>query len=163
MWWMWALMFDGHTGPKVDHSGRECAERQEGPVWFLPYSPAQQGQVACVVPEGKYVLLPIMANLIELPGTPPYATCAAMLGRAKAAAESVRSMSLELNGRDTTKELTGYWNKNCFSVVAPAPFVAAMSGAFAVLAPLPAGEQLVRLKVDQPSGSRRATYRLVVR
>ena len=35
-WWQWAISIPSNINPLTDNTGTHCAERQQGPVWFLP-------------------------------------------------------------------------------------------------------------------------------
>lgn len=58
-WWRWA--FSQPVAPYLDPDGSWCAMGQEGPVWFLAGTNGQfTPKRHCVVPEGKYLLVPII-------------------------------------------------------------------------------------------------------
>lgn len=65
-WWQWAIGQD--IEPYLDPDGRFCEAGQGGPVWFLA---GTDGSFAprrtCVVPEGKYLLLPIINMIYKGP------------------------------------------------------------------------------------------------
>lgn len=58
-WWRWA---DGQGGaPYLDPDGRVCDVGQQGPVWNLAGTNGRfRPHRECVVPAGKYLLLPII-------------------------------------------------------------------------------------------------------
>jgi hypothetical protein len=61
-WWQWALAEP--IAPYLDPDGRICDQGQGGPVWFLAgtdgsFNPHRE----CVVPTGKYLLLPVINML----------------------------------------------------------------------------------------------------
>ena len=35
-WWQWAISIPSSMNPLTDNTGTHCAERQQGPIWFLP-------------------------------------------------------------------------------------------------------------------------------
>lgn len=58
-WWRWAM--SQPIAPYLDPDGRICDEGQDGPVWFLAgtngnFNPKRD----CVVPLGKYLLVPVI-------------------------------------------------------------------------------------------------------
>jgi hypothetical protein len=66
-WWRWAQ--GAVIAPYRDPDGRLCDLDQSGPVWFLAgtdgtFEPTRR----CVVPEGKYLLLPVI-NMVYLQRT----------------------------------------------------------------------------------------------
>lgn len=71
-WWQWAMHLPDGVRPYQDPSGAQCALAQSGPVWFLAGTDGtMRVQRKCVVPQGKYVFLPIIAVLAHSkPGQP---------------------------------------------------------------------------------------------
>jgi hypothetical protein len=58
-WWQWAMA--APIEPYFDPDGRFCAMHQDGPVWFLAgTSGGDPVHRRCVVPSGKYLLLPVI-------------------------------------------------------------------------------------------------------
>ena len=58
-WWQWAK--DQVIAPYRDPDGRFCDLGQEGPVWFLAGTDGSfNAHRQCVVPAGKYVLVPVI-------------------------------------------------------------------------------------------------------
>ena len=58
-WWRWAQ--DAEIAPYLDPDGRLCDMDQSGPVWFLAGTDGTfEPHRRCVVPEGKYLLLPVI-------------------------------------------------------------------------------------------------------
>ena len=67
-WWQWAMA--GPIEPYLDPDGRLCAMNQYGPVWFLAgTSGGAPVHRTCVVPSGKYLLLPVI-NMMYAQTTP---------------------------------------------------------------------------------------------
>jgi hypothetical protein len=61
-WWRWAQ--NAPIEPYRDPDGRLCDMNQAGPVWFLAGTDGTfEPRRRCVVPEGKYLLLPVI-NMI---------------------------------------------------------------------------------------------------
>lgn len=61
-WWRWAL--NQPVQPFLDPDGRFCGIGQEGPVWFLAGTNGRfRPKRECEVPEGKYLLVPVI-NMI---------------------------------------------------------------------------------------------------
>ena len=61
-WWRWGMARD--VAPWLDPDGSLCEIGQDGPVWFLAgTNGAFKPKRTCNVPEGKYVLLPVI-NMI---------------------------------------------------------------------------------------------------
>ena len=61
-WWRWAQ--NAPIEPYLDPDGRLCDMDQSGPVWFLAGTDGTfEPHRSCEVPEGKYLLLPVI-NMI---------------------------------------------------------------------------------------------------
>lgn len=77
-WWRWAS--NAAVTPYLDPDGRLCDIDQSGPVWFLAGTDGTfQPYRRCVVPEGKYLLLPVI-NMVTWQQSDPgkRAGCAAL-------------------------------------------------------------------------------------
>ncbi|HEY7078582.1 MAG TPA: hypothetical protein VH500_02705 [Nitrososphaeraceae archaeon] len=61
-WWQWALSLPNPVNPMADKSGANCAESQQGPVWFLAGTVGGAANRACSVPFGKAILLNILST-----------------------------------------------------------------------------------------------------
>jgi hypothetical protein len=60
-WWQWALTQPVETNPVLDETGVNCAQGQQGPVWFLAGSfgsaPVKR---TCTVPADRAILIPVV-------------------------------------------------------------------------------------------------------
>jgi hypothetical protein len=59
-WWQWAYSIPIDVHPAYDDSGKNCAEGQSGPVWFLAGTYEHPAERYCTIPAGKAILLPIL-------------------------------------------------------------------------------------------------------
>src|SRR3954468_24118744 len=59
VWWQWLLAQPASTNPLLDETGANCAQGQQGPVWFLA---GGFGGVTrrCAVPVGHALLIPVV-------------------------------------------------------------------------------------------------------
>ena len=55
-WWKWALEAPEARNPVSDVSGKNCAEGQEGPVWFLAGTYGGSASRSCSIPADKAIL-----------------------------------------------------------------------------------------------------------
>lgn len=60
-WWKWALEIPKEQNPVSDTTGKNCAQGQEGPVWFLAGTYGGAAERSCTIPAGK----PIVWNPIS--------------------------------------------------------------------------------------------------
>ncbi|UNK41250.1 hypothetical protein MNO14_09655 [Luteimonas sp. S4-F44] len=80
-WWRWAM--GKWIAPYLDPDGRWCAMGQDpdSPVWFLAgtggsFTPKRR----CVVPEGKYLLVPVINTYFQGSGAVEEEVCAPAQG-----------------------------------------------------------------------------------
>jgi hypothetical protein len=55
--WQWLHSIPKPDNPAVDSTGKNCALKQSGPVWFLPGTFGGTNQRTCTVPKDKAILL----------------------------------------------------------------------------------------------------------
>jgi len=61
-WIKWAFSIPKEYNPASDESGRNCAQNQKGPVWFLAGTFGGSVKRKCMIPVGKAILFPIVAK-----------------------------------------------------------------------------------------------------
>lgn len=59
-WWQWVLSLPKTENPLVDQNGKNCANNQSGPVWFLAGRLNGSAERSCTIPADKAILLPII-------------------------------------------------------------------------------------------------------
>ena len=59
-WWQWAYSMPEEASPMVDDTGRNCANNQTGPVWFLAGTGGGAVTRQCTIPADKAILVPII-------------------------------------------------------------------------------------------------------
>jgi hypothetical protein len=62
-WWQWVLTQPAATNPLTDPTGAQCANNQQGPVWFLVGTTGGSANRTCTVPTGKALLFPVVNNV----------------------------------------------------------------------------------------------------
>ncbi|MEO7324834.1 MAG: hypothetical protein ABIW82_08395 [Dokdonella sp.] len=83
-WWQWAMSTPPGTRPYEDLTGAQCADGQQGPVWFL--AGTSGGSVVnrtCTVPKGKYIFFPVI-NMLYYSPRDQHAACDDVRARASA-------------------------------------------------------------------------------
>jgi hypothetical protein len=50
-WWQWVLSIPKIDNPLLDQNGKNCANNQSGPVWFLAGTLQGQAERSCTIPE----------------------------------------------------------------------------------------------------------------
>jgi hypothetical protein len=71
-WWQWVLSIAKTKNPLVDDTGKNCANNQSGPVWFLAGTLKGPAERSCTIPADNAILLPVInfeASVAEGDGT----------------------------------------------------------------------------------------------
>ena len=59
-WWQWGYSIPKDINPAYDDTGKNCAQKQNGPVWFLAGTYGHAVNRKCDIPAGKAILFPIL-------------------------------------------------------------------------------------------------------
>jgi hypothetical protein len=59
-WWQWVLSIAKTENPLVDKNGKNCANNQSGPVWFLAGTLEGSAKRSCTIPADKAILFPVI-------------------------------------------------------------------------------------------------------
>lgn len=59
-WWQWLLPIPSQNNPANDQTGINCAQKQDGPVWFLAGAVSGKAERSCVIKSGKGILFPLL-------------------------------------------------------------------------------------------------------
>jgi hypothetical protein len=158
-WWHWA--FSQSVEPYLDPDGRLCELGQEGPVWFLAgtdgtFRPKRE----CVVPEGKYLMVPVI-NMIYMQqaGTPNAASCEELQAEVAVNNDSLRSAVAMLDGKPLGDlKLRRVRSDGCFRLDQedPRSRLAAADGYWLMIKPLSRGRHT--LVVGANYGASHAAY-----
>jgi hypothetical protein len=55
--WQWLHSIPKPDNPAADTTGKNCALKQAGPIWFLPGTFGGTNERTCTIPEGKAILV----------------------------------------------------------------------------------------------------------
>jgi len=170
-WWQWANSMVGYKSPVRDMTGKNCANGQEGDIWFLAGS-YSQNKVArkCTIPSGKYIMFPLV-NWLLFPGKDPSIECEGVKQGVKRLADRIERLHLEIDG-EPVQDLKRYRaaTDKCFRLYADSDFSeflgrtspAASDGYWVVLKPLPAGEHIIRFGGKQPRFKQNIEYTITI-
>ena len=59
-WWQWGYSIPKDINPAYDDTGKNCAQKQNGPVWFLAGTYGHAVNRGWDIPAGKAILFPIL-------------------------------------------------------------------------------------------------------
>ena len=103
-WWERILAIPPADNPNLDTTGKHCAERQSGPVWFLAGTFGGSASRTCTIRTGLSILIPILTTAFgaglgdcRSPGWGNAGPCDVDALRASAAAEENNPRTLELS------------------------------------------------------------------
>jgi hypothetical protein len=71
-WWQWVFSIPKSKNPLIDETGKNSAENQSGPVWFLAGTLRGPAERSCTVPANNAILFPVInfeASIAEGDGT----------------------------------------------------------------------------------------------
>lgn len=159
-----------------DITGKLCADRQSGPVWFLASDYGGTDVRSCTVPAGKALLVPPIygeCSTLEGNGT----TFAALSKCAQGYAGAVKTSNVTVDGVQLSGLLPSYLfdnlsytfaytpRNNLFGVDATGTSKSAGYMSFVILKPLPPGRHTVTLSYEQAfePNSGEVVYHLDVR
>ena len=153
-WWQWALT--APVPPYLDPDGRFCGEGQRGSVWFLAGTaggaPVNR---RCEVPEGKYLLLPIInmyhaSRYVENGQVLPMKACTDVRERAALNNDHLQSAEVLVDGARLPGVRQYRVASGCFDLhpeTASQPgqvrTLAASDGYWLLLPPLPKGRHTI--------------------
>jgi hypothetical protein len=96
-WWQWVLSIPRNNNPLIDDSGKNSANNQSGPVWFLAGTLEGQAERSCTIPADKAILFPVInfeASVAEGHGT----TEKELATRAKFEMDQITDIRAMING-----------------------------------------------------------------
>ena len=153
-WWRWA--YAAPVWPFLDPDGRICDLDQEGPVWFLAGTDGSfNPQRECVVPEGKYLLVPIINMVYREPDAAHPRKCAEMQSGAALNNDHLVSAVVLLDGQPLP-DVAHYRARSngCFVIdhdEAGADLHAAADGYWLMLRPLSPGRHTLTIGANYGS------------
>lgn len=98
-WWQWVLSIAKSENPLVDENGKNYANNQSGPVWFLIGTLKGHADRSCIIPADKAILFPVInveASVAEGDGT----TEEALAARVEFEMDQITDMRAMIIGRN---------------------------------------------------------------
>ena len=87
-----------NINPAYDDNGRHCAEKQNGPVWFLAGTYGHSVFRHCDIPSGKTILLPILNSECSFAEFPKLKTLSELRICAKTIQNQVTKVNASVDG-----------------------------------------------------------------
>jgi uncharacterized protein YecT (DUF1311 family) len=152
-YWHWVRSFGPGRDPAEDAVGARCAERQQGPVWFLPGGTTSAPLVRqCRVPRDRHLFFPVLVTLAEAKDGNP-ARCPALRQALDQLTRSATDLRAEVDYHPVPQFALWRQATDCFVVRSDQGERPAMSdGYWLMLHPLSLGDHVIefggRYKAD---------------
>jgi hypothetical protein len=152
-WWQWAVSIPTNKNPLKDNTGVNCAQGQEGPVWFLAGTFGGVAERTCVIPSEKAIIFPVFNAECSYVEYPQYKTESELRTCAKDQLDKSTNLDASVDGV-TIQNLQQYRavspqfdlilpNSNVFGLT-PGTTQSVADGFWIILQPFPAGKHEVR-------------------
>jgi hypothetical protein len=153
-WWQWAVSIPKDINPGADMTGKNCALKQSGPVWFLAGTFGGPATRTCTIQAGNAILLPLLNSQCNYLAKPNLKTESQLLACAKSLNEGVSGLDATIDGT----KIQGLQNYRVHSPLfnityqannidgAPIGKTQAVSdGYWVMLKPLPVGDHTIHM------------------
>ena len=151
-WCKWLLSIPKEINPVLDNTGENCAQKQNGSVWFLTGTIGGQARRKCTIPAGKGILFPIVVKECSFAEDKDLDTEAELCARTKEDMNNVIYMKTDIDGIKL-KDLEKYRvSSKLFNItfppsniydVEPGPTQGACNGYWILLRPLSVGTHTI--------------------
>jgi hypothetical protein len=174
-WWQWALEQPTATNPVLDTTGAQCANDQQGKVWFLAGSFGEEPVIReCTVPTGTALLIPVLNAFYCAEPNEPQTEEFVREQVALQIADDATGLSVTIDGA-AVSNVDAYFEEsalfeltlpegNIFGLPAGTRYpVCADAGYYVVVHPLPPGEHTINFTGTTRTGfSVDVTYHITV-
>jgi hypothetical protein len=99
-WWQWALSIPKLSSPLVDSTGKNCDQKQSGPVWFLAGTTGGTAERTCTIPHGKAILFPGFNVECSFAENPDVKTDSGLSACAKSQLDIARNVVASIDGQN---------------------------------------------------------------
>jgi hypothetical protein len=153
-WWQWAISISKDTNPGGDNTGKECALKQGGPVWFLAGTFGGAATRTCAVPAGKAIMLPLINAECDSLAKPNLKTEQQLLACAKSENEGAAGLDVTVDGVKTQGLQNYRVQSPAFNFTYPSNNIngaptgstqGVSDGYWAILKPLPTGDHTIHI------------------
>jgi hypothetical protein len=154
-WWQWAFSMPEELNPLVDDTGRNCANNQTGPVWFLAGTGGGAVTRECTISSDKGILIPIINIACDSATEPTLDTEEELRSCAKADQDLVIAKQITVDGvnignLDSHRFQSPLFNltfpENNIAGVPPQTAKAVSDGFWILLEPLSPGSHEIHFK-----------------
>lgn len=97
-WWQWAFSTPREANPVLDEDGKNCAQGQSGPVWFLAGTFGGSVVRECTIPAEKSIMFPILNSECSYAEFPNLKTESELRDCAKTFQDQVTQIETTIDG-----------------------------------------------------------------
>jgi hypothetical protein len=97
-WWQWGYSIPKDINPAYDDTGKNCTQKQNGPVWFLAGTYGHAVNRKCDIPAGKAILFPILNSECSFAEFPKLKTLSELRLCAKTIQDQVTILNATVDG-----------------------------------------------------------------
>ena len=153
-WWQWTLSIPKDLNPGGDMTGKDCALKQSGAVWFLSGTFGGSATRVCALPSGKAILLPLINAECDYKAKPNLKTESELLACAKSENEGITGLDATVDGVKTQGLSNFRVQSPLFNITyipnningAPIGTTQGISdGYWIMLKPLPVGDHIIHI------------------
>jgi hypothetical protein len=173
-WWQWFFSMPEAINPTFDDTGRNCANNQTGPVWYLAGTGGGAVTRECTISSDKGILIPIINAACDSATEPSLDTDAELQACAKADQDLVIGKEITVDGinignLDAYRFQSPLFNltfpENNIAGIAPQTAKAVSDGFWILLEPLSPGMHEIHFKaaLGDPTATGITNFALDVR
>ena len=170
-WQSWMISVPTPNNPTTDHTGKNCALGQSGPVWFLTGTTGGSAVRNCTIPSGKAIMFPIIASECDYASYPSVKKLEDLIACAKQDVNTVTTLDASIDGV-TLKNLNTYRvTSPLFSLTIPPENIfgapagktqGVIDGFFLIFQPIPSGNHQLRFSGINPGNPTTGTENYAV-
>jgi hypothetical protein len=154
-WWTWLVGIPSNINPATDATGANCAQGQNGPVWFLAGSTTGKAERSCTIPADKAIFFPIIGSECSYAEYPKLKTESELGNCAKSQNGQVTLIEAKVDGVSLQSSQMPRMQSQLFSVKFPSDNIfgaaagdsqSVADGYYVFLRPLPVGKHEISFK-----------------
>jgi hypothetical protein len=173
-WWRWALSIPGRRNPLIDRNGQNCAEGQNGPVWFLAGTTGETRSARrnCHIPSGKAILFPVLVSQFSFSEVPSIKTTEELISHTSKDIVRWSQLEVSIDGLNLGRlnkcriqfgPFDLYLPENNIWNIRAGVTRAVSDGFWVFLKPLSDGEHVIHFHGKEPHFETEVTYHITVK
>jgi hypothetical protein len=170
-WQKWLFLIPQSINPLTDPTGKNCAQNQNGPVWFLAGTGGGSADRTCTIPAGKAIFYPVISSECSYADTPNVKSESGLVSCSQADNNRAINLQATLDGVNINQLDKYRATSPLFSVTIPhnnifgapaGPTQGISDGFWVFLHPLPPGKHELHFSGLTPGNPTTGTANFVV-